>query len=571
MATLNYAFNNALEDELLNQVSGERLMTNTRDIAQYVRLSGTPEELESLRWVERELQRYGYETSLTHHEGYISLPGPARLLIETSDGPEEAECITHAFAAPTPPDGLSGEVVYVPGDVVPAAGEVAGKIVLTDGMAFGGRVKRLESLGAVGQIYIHDDYLHETPSSPIWGSPTDTTVELLPTTPGIAIRRADGEALQGRLAAGPVTVTIHAEVDTGWREIPLLTAEHPQFQQHEQFVLFSSHIDSWYHGAMDNGSANATLLEVARLLAEHADQLRRGLRLAFWSGHSHGRFCGSAWYADNHWQELYKNCVCHVNVDSTGGVGATVVTEPPVMPETRALAADVVAKVTGEQFEGKRIGRFADQSFYGVGLPSIFGTLSEQDIANTADGISFSTGGRRAGGLGWWWHTPHDTLDKVDEENLVRDTKIYLGTVFRLCNADRLPFDYRETVRDLAETVAALQDEVGQHFDFSELRTHLRDLQQRVDSLYDAQAPDSATTFNAALRRLARQLVPINFHERPRYERDLAGPLQSIPSLREVVRLKELDPTSDEARFLRTRLQRQYNRVLHAVAEVASG
>jgi hypothetical protein len=571
LADLTYSFNDDLEDQLLDQVSGERLMDSTREIAQYVRLSGSPEELEAFRWVESEVQRYGYDTSLTFHEGYISLPGPARLLVETSGGAEDVECITHAFAAPTPPGGVTAEVVYVPSDVVPPEEEVAGKIVLTGGMAFGGRVKRLESLGAVAQIYIHDDYLHETPSSPIWGSPTDGTVELLPTTPGIAIRRPDAEVLQERLNAGPVMVTIHAEVDTGWREIPVLTAEHPELRQHEHFVLFSSHVDSWYYGAMDNASANATLLEVARLLAEHTGQLRRGLRLAFWSGHSHGRFCGSAWYADNHWHELYEDCVCHVNVDSTGGVGATVVTEPPVMPETRALAADVVAKVTDEQFEGKRIGRFADQSFYGVGLPSIFGTLSEQDIANTAGGISFSTGGRRAGGLGWWWHTPHDTVDKVDEGNLVRDTKIYLGTVFRLCSADRLPFDYREAVRDLADTVEELQDQVGRNFDFSALRTGLKELQRRVDALYDEHAPDSAETFNASLNRLARHLVPISFHERSRYERDLAGPLQPIPSLREAVRLKELDPASAEARFLRTRLQRQYNRVLHSVTEATIG
>ena len=28
--------------------------------------------------------------------------------------------------------------------------------------------------------------------------------------------------------------------------------------------------------------------------------------------------------------------------------------------------------------------------------------------------------------LGWWWHTPHDLLDKIDEANLVRDTRVLM-------------------------------------------------------------------------------------------------------------------------------------------------
>ena len=33
---------------------------------------------------------------------------------------------------------------------------------------------------------------------------------------------------------------------------------------------------------------------------------RRGLRVVFWSGHSQGRYSGSTWYADTHWEELER-------------------------------------------------------------------------------------------------------------------------------------------------------------------------------------------------------------------------------------------------------------------------
>ena len=94
-------------------------------------------------------------------------------------------------------------------------------------------------------------------------------------------------------------------------------------QQLLETEVFSGHVDSWHYGAMDNGTANATMLEVARLLAQHRDELYRGLRVIFWSGHSHGRYSGSTWYVDNHWEELHDRCVAHVNVDSTGARGAS--------------------------------------------------------------------------------------------------------------------------------------------------------------------------------------------------------------------------------------------------------
>jgi Peptidase family M28 len=90
-----------------------------------------------------------------------------------------------------------------------------------------------------------------------------------------------------------VTVRVQAEVETGWRPIPSLTADLPGTAE-DRYVLLSGHVDSWHHGAMDNASANATMLEVGRVMSDHKGELRRGLRIAFWSGHSHARYASSA-------------------------------------------------------------------------------------------------------------------------------------------------------------------------------------------------------------------------------------------------------------------------------------
>ena len=60
----------------------------------------------------------------------------------------------------------------------------------------------------------------------------------------------------------------------------------------DEFVLFHGHLDSWHVGIGDNATGDATLLEIARVFDANRDKLARSLRIAWWSGHSHGRYAG---------------------------------------------------------------------------------------------------------------------------------------------------------------------------------------------------------------------------------------------------------------------------------------
>jgi len=171
-------------------------------------------------------------------------------------------------------------------------------------------------------VFIHGDYTHETSVSPLWGPPTRDTVHLLPRTPSFSVNRPTGAHLKELLANGPVRVRGWSQVTTGWRKIPLLVGDLPGQIEPDRFVLLSSHLDSWHYGAMDNGSANATMLEVLRILS--SQPRRRSVRIAFWSGHSHGRFSGSAWYADHMFEELRARCVGYLNIDQPGARQATL-------------------------------------------------------------------------------------------------------------------------------------------------------------------------------------------------------------------------------------------------------
>ena len=56
--------------------------------------------------------------------------------------------------------------------------------------------------------------------------PSGETQSDLPTTVVCTVSNADGSALRERLARGEQPkVTLHAEVDTGWRQTPILVAE----------------------------------------------------------------------------------------------------------------------------------------------------------------------------------------------------------------------------------------------------------------------------------------------------------------------------------------------------------
>jgi Peptidase family M28 len=560
----------SLEDRLLAEVSGTALLDATRKISEGVRLSGSPDEWAALQWLEEQLVAAGFQTRLIRHPAYISLPGAASLHVQGEA--RGFPCITHSFGTTTPAEGITALLAYLPEvGAAPTAG-LRGCIALIPGMASADTIRLVQEHGSLAQVFIHDEHLHETAVSPVWGSPSDETIGLLPATPSISIRRADADRLLKQLRSGPCQVTLRAVVESGWREIPLLTADlHAPAGEAAPFVLFSGHIDSWHHGAMDNGSANATMLEVARLLAPHRRSLRRGLRIAFWSGHSHGRYAGSAWYADHQWHELTERCVAHVNVDSLGGRDAVVVTEPPVMPQTRGLAAAVLRKITGEQLVGKRLVRFADQSFYGHGINCLYGTLSEQDSTRTEGQLRIRLGNGRAGGLGWWWHTPEDTLDKLDAELLVRDARIYLASILRLLCEPLLPFDYREAVQEIREAVDSLSTAAGSAFDFAALRGELAGLDEAVHRVHrrlerppklDPSLEQAANDWSLAI---SRPLVRVAFHENGPFRTDLMAAMQPVPSLQPARDLAKWTNDSDAAHLLRTRLQRRYNWVLEEI------
>jgi hypothetical protein len=538
-------------DALCEAVDSSVLMEHMRELARWVKLSGTPDELTSLQYFRSRMDDYGYRTDLLLHDAYISLPGAARVDVDN----QVLTSITHSFSRASPPGGISARLVYVGDgeDADFADKDLRGAIVLTEGIASPGQAARSSRAGAVGQVQISPhEHLHEMCVSPVWGSPSPETLNSLPSTVICTVSQADGGMLRDRLARGEQPrVTLHAEVDTGWRKTPILVAELDGPTVDGPFILFSGHHDTWYYGVMDNGAANATMLETARLLAREQATWRRGLRLCFWSGHSHGRYSGSTWYADQHWQELEQRCAVHVNVDSTGGVGASVLKNTASAPELAALAADAIGTQAGQDYAGKRMSRSSDQSFWGIGIPAMYGALSEQPPSSV----------KMRNALGWWWHTPHDTLDKIDPGNLVRDTQVYVHTLHRLLTDKVLPVDFAAHARALLVELASLREVLGGRFDVGGLVA--------AAERFRAAAAISGAS-DHALMRASRALDPLYYTTGDRFTHDPALPLPAWPVLEPLRDLSKTVPESDAAHFLTVSATRGRNRLLHAL-RVATG
>ncbi|MGL9724550.1 hypothetical protein [Sodalis sp. (in: enterobacteria)] len=136
--------------------------------------------------------------------------------------------------------------------------------------------------------------------------------------------------------------------------------------------------------------------------------------------------------------------------------------------------------------------------------------------------------------LGWWWHTPHDTLEHIDPANLERDTAIVLRVLWRLLSSPVVPLDYTAFCVSLDAELVNLQAALGDRLDLGLLRQRVQDLRQAaaaVNQLALSARGEQAQRLNHALMRASRLLVPLNYTAGNRFCHDSALPHPAWPSL----------------------------------------
>ena len=185
--------------------------------------------------------------------------------------------------------------------------------------------------------------------------------------------------------------------------------------------------------------------------------------------------------------------------------------------------------------------RASDQSFWGIGVPSLFDVFSVQPSDPTQNQERGRLG---PWSLGWWWHTPEDTIDKLDAEMLLRDTRIYAATIWDLCTRARLPFDFSAAAREMQEVITRAAAMVPTEIGLTVLAERAADT-ARLIGLFNAASPElPAEAVNMTLQNLGDSLIPVNYTQAGPFDQDLALPATPVPGLASAAELSEVEDRS---------------------------
>ena len=564
------------EARLVSSVSVDEPRALLDEFSELNRVSGSEDEEVAAEYITGRLDVLGVDHERHDPELYISQPHGAELTTlnkEFKSGPLK----TVSFSAST---AVSGEVEYVGsagGDLLDDGddlrdpyqdiGDLTGKVALTATGSLSVRAMSiLEEKGAVGVIAIHqhDREPHNGIATPIWGgAPRLDERGKLPDVPIVNINDPDGTTLREWAESDEgLEVELSTDLTTDWMECPVVVAEvEAGAADTDDFVLLHGHYDSWYVGITDNATGDAGLLELARVFEEHSDYLERNLRIAWWPGHSTGRYAGSTWYADEYAHDIADNCVAQVNMDSPGAKDATEYTDMSCWsPEAHDLVGDAIDDVTGAPYEEHFPFRAGDYSFDNLGVTG-FLMLSSNIPSEERERRGYhGVGG--CGGNSDAWHVSTDTLDKAGEDELVRDICVYAVALARVLNAEVLPFDHTRSVAKITEAVAQYDEAAGDAFDFSPTLNQLGALEDEIAAFQEATRVGEipAEEANGVITHLSRVLTRLYLVKDGQFEQDPATSRNPVPRLAPARKFQVVE--GNDLKFLQTQLTREQNSVI---------
>jgi len=580
---MNTTYQNT-EKTLLDEINLDAAKVILEKFSTLVRESSSEDERKAFGYLVEFLEKWGVPHKVYHPELYLSVPVRAAIRM-TSPTVKEIRAKTPSFAVSTGDQWIGGELVYVPTGhaadmqevfhslVNVNSGELKGKVVITEGFAMPGKVASFDKLGVLGAIFVNPGQnIHDGICTTIWGAPDLDTIDNEPKIPALAVNRTDGEYLIELCKRGRVEVEFQTDHKKGWFACPLIDIFIEGTEEPEKYVLLHGHLDSWHVGIGDNATGNAAMLEMARVFYKHRDKLKRSLRICIWPGHSTGRYAGSTWFADTFGLDLDAHCVAQVNCDSPGCRWATSYEFSEWMSEVDELCKGAIMDTVRQPSKGSRPSRAGDYSFNNIGITSFYMLSSSMPEELLKEKGYYPVGG--CGG-NIEWHTEDDMLHVADLDILLKDIKIYTATILRVLNATVLPYNFRNTVDELIETIKTYQHAAGSHFSFETALTEAQKLRVELDAYYemveklaDREVTDpQVKRVNEQLQELGRTLITINFSRRGKFRHDPALDIPKLPDIAPAATLKDLEPNSHLYNVTINHLRRGQNRVTWALKE----
>jgi hypothetical protein len=581
MEWLLNAYDRSFEKELLGSLSQEVPWKLVETFSRLRRDSGTEGEREAAHYITDQLKSFGIPFKLYEPELLLSVPEWSRLDV-ISPVSEEIPCKTPSFSFSTDGSAVEGDLTYVPTETGEKTAylfadgmksiniDVKGKIVLTEGIFAPLKAWEMESRGAIGQIFINPGRLiHEANFGTIWGTPTLESMHRIPKTPIVTINRSSGEKLIDLCRTRTVRVSLRTRLRAGWARCPLPVATIQGRIEPEKFILVHGHYDVWHYGVGDNATGNAACLELARVFNSFKDRLFRSLKVAWWPGHSTGRYGGSTWFADQFAMEIAENCIAQINIDSPGCRWADEYDGVMWMAEVKDFCKKVIHDAARKRGRGIRPMRAGDYSFNQIGVTSMYMLMSTIPETVRKEKGFYTVGG--CAGNSRAWHTENDILEVADPAVLMRDIKIYADSILRILNAYIYPFDFIEWTKENKKWIKDYHTTGRGLVDLKPVLKEMEDLQKKLSLFYKKlEKLDSAkrkkidrlAEANRTLLDLGRILIPMDYTRSGKYSQDPAVPIPPFPDLEAVRQRTLFSPDSSEIRFLATQLLRGRNKVV---------
>jgi len=340
-------------------------------------LMGTPENARKAEYIAKRLRECGLDVEMQRFQCERHDVLECSLKV-TAPEKKDVRCTPMILGSPTPPEGISGRLLYVGTgweddyQRLEAKGvSVRGKVVLMDGFWARSRLILARVHGAAGAIVatkLNYDYF-EGPSGgwhrPIRMLPKGSTYawlehqseytfykfpsESLPLIPAVTVQRKDGAYLRALCKRGETEVLIKVSKRVESKPAFNVIATIPGSQPSNEVVMVGAHHDAFGRGVLDDSSGCGVVLTTAKTFAELVKKgfrPSRTMKFTFWTGEEEGCF-GSYAYLDEH-ESLKNKTVAYIDIDggvfgkdvATGGWGS-----PEFGPLCRYVASSVVPEL----------------------------------------------------------------------------------------------------------------------------------------------------------------------------------------------------------------------------------
>lgn len=243
--------------------------------------------------------------------------------------------------------------------------------------------------------------------------------DIPPTIPAIALANADADILTHQLRSGkPVSMNLHSTAQHHPREksANVVGEIRGQGDLAHEIVLLGAHLDSWDlgTGAIDDGAGVAIVTAAAKMILNSGDAPRRTIRVVLFANEEFG-LDGAEQYQRQHAANI-KDHVIGLEADS--GAGRVWKFSSQVADDALGLVDEIHALLEpiGLERGNNKAGGGADLSpMRKVGMP-VFSI--KHDATYYFD----------------YHHTPDDTLDKINRDDLNQSVAAYVTVAFIAAN-----------------------------------------------------------------------------------------------------------------------------------------